>query len=945
MVLDKGAQPVAFADDIEGFRQSVRRRTVILRGFGNSASAKRREPTQVDVVTLTATRDFRHGGEQPGFKRLGRFAARLSGVYSVRGTLTSRAPSTDRVRLRFTWYDREGRSTSELGTDLGHVSGVSVHDVDVKPGEAVDLNLAVRAPELGETAYGVIEFAPLPRMGRGESLVFDFLRVQPAGIQSGMGRSVEVQGSPSPTTKYDENPVENFSFEAWQAGQPRGWAFEGEGPLRRFDTTPFGDRALLLDPSNEDDELLSNAFAVREGDPLCYYGWVRFDERARFRKSHRAPIFVRFFNARGRAIDDAMVSLGDLSMLVPRFGDWLPIVGGPFKVPKGAVTARAVVKYDDTVEVHYQDDPWIGGSGMMLVDNILVFHPRAAVPPSDFRTSGVYYAGFARLAQRATPAYFPLQAAPATSLMVQNYTTEHGNLFDHGQDRIEPRAMLFNLLPIERDVALRVRVVDWDGRELASFDRRLTLSPYELRHETIAFENPGRSGPYKVLIDAEEAGQRLTSGTLDVAVLPESMPGAEELASRNYPYWMYGPNVRGLVSGRDSWQEVRPQWEFMLQTAKRFGVKGVRISLNMHNLDYEKPEVGYTAADRTAEVLREIVSPAMARHGLDYYVSVVDQMTTRNSGPPRSAGDREVFANFVGRMFRGVPRTMSFVLFGNEGVTRDFPKRFFRYRGNAQTWAREYTLFREAAKAELGDVPVGPGQAGDVEGNASKKLLAMFPGFEFDVWGVNCYHNEFKMGANLEQHTRSRAPEDFFIIYPEISAWLDESRLSEAPLQTELDQALSFQYRWSNTFASEPKVKVLTYFAFEHFKPKFPLFHSDHTPRMVVSAFAGFASMLGAGEVVHTDGGIGGDFVVHTFRKDSGDIVGLAFLPPQNPNERSGYERSPRHVRIDTGAARVEVADMFGNPTPRATSNGVLHLVLTERPQFILGAESLRVVE
>ena len=633
-------------------------------------------------------------------------------------------------------------------------------------------------------------------------------------------------------------------------------------------------------------------------------------------------------------------------------GGWAPYGGGRVILSEpypGAdyvklFTRREVDDTYDTLRVHEFElygagEPDETGNGS----------DSSAFSPDPFFSN--MYAAFMHYAQETCPPYFEGDLAVKSSFFIGNYVSDQSNVFNEESAELTIRYGAGNLLPVFRDLTFYYRIVDAYGEVVSDGSLGVPFEPWELKIDSFRISRPDTFGAYKIEINVMENGEKLTSGLLSFSSLPAGDSWKEEQSSRNYPFYMegFGVGVKRLTIGAitDSTEiaNVDRQIDVEARTMAALGVKGARLQLHFAELDYGNVGSSLARAAYEGRMVRDHVIPPLREHGVNLFISQIEQGLVRNSFNPVTQEEKDHFYNFCYTLYDEIGDYPEFILYGNEGAGQNFPE-MHRYYGTAGGWFDEYNIMRRAVRDLYPDMLFGPGQSGDQQSHfATNGFLdeTYNPDPQFDIWGMNNYYAEHIMGRNLWATIRPHAPDSAFVIYPEFGEDMDLIQWADQPYRAEMAQALEMLERYFDALTSEPRLKVLTCFQYIHERNKHSIFHQDYAPRTLVPAYYGMATTLGAGVMTGVEGKKeDGGYRLHTWKKDNGELVGVAY--GYSFDFRTSRGNTFKRLKIATGSDTAIVYDMFKNKQEVATPDSILELFVDKHYRYITGVDTLELL-
>ena len=558
------------------------------------------------------------------------------------------------------------------------------------------------------------------------------------------------------------------------------------------------------------------------------------------------------------------------------------------------------------------------------------------------------YAAYMHYAREICPPYFDGNLAVKSSFFIGNYVSDQSNVFNSEQAEITIRYGAGNLLPVERDLTFYYRIVNAYGEMVSDGSLGVPFEPWELKIDSFRISRPDQFGAYKIEVNVMENGEKLTAGLLSFSTLPAGDAWKQEQSSRNYPFYMegFGVNVKRLTIGEitDSAEiaNVDRQIDVEARTMAALGVKGARLQLHFADLDYGNMASSLASAEYEGRMVREHVIPRLREHGVNLFISQIEQGLVRTSFNPDTQAEKDHFYDFCYTLYDEIGDYPEFILYGNEGAGQNFPE-MHRYYGTTEGWFDEYNIMRRAVKDLYPDMLFGPGQSGDQQSQfATNGFLddTYNPDPQFEIWGMNNYYAEHIMGRNLWTTIEPHAPDTGFIIYPEFGEDMDLIQWADEPYKAEMAQALEMLERYFDALTSEPRLKVLTCFQYIHERNKHSIFHQDYAPRTLVPAYYGMATTLGAGVMTGVEGRKeDGSYRFHTWEKENGNLVGVAYS--YSFDFRTSRGNTYKRLKIATGSDTAVVYDMFKNKEVVSTPDSILELFVDKHYRYITGVDTL----
>lgn len=864
---------------------------------------------------------------------IGSFKAKSQAVYSVELSLDVDTPAAaGAVALSVRWLDSEGKDLAEIEKRLGYKqctlsAGAPLPD---KPGT---VTLTARGQASKERCErGIVELLLPPGMDKGARFTLSVKEGVPeSAAAQDAGAGGAVVSTPPPGFNFADNLLPDASFESGAAG----WRHEGQGGSKIGAGALAGKRCLLLDTEGA---WVSDYAEVKPGLPVWFSYWIKFNEFAN-PGLHPTPVKIEFFKKSGdkmTPIPSANYGSNDfrfdlLGQCLPLHGQWLFRLFGPVAVPAGATHLRGVVEYRN------QTSGNLANWGEMRVDNVAAWQtPQEHALNLELKSPD--YGKFLRAIASGTvlPPFIPVGAARDNSVGIFSTVIPHVGFYLKGESPApEIDVSLANYLPVERGVSLEFKLLDWMGNELRTVKTQVNLPPYAVVRKRVPLEASLPFGVYSVEGKALEAARACGGGVLHFAWMEKPGGKDAERLSADYPFCMHPYNITA-----DDHSSFDPDFiDCQLGALRLIGVRAIRLqSRYVYNgLDLKCLDASVKAARLKVERWRETVLPLMRKHGVDGWVSLMEQELPQNA--PRTPDELNVWYQYNLEMFKQFGSDITTYCFGNEGLDIRLPENpdemmsgKSMYRGSARDWMVSYKLARAAAKAVNPKCVFGPSHSADDDGTIVGKFYNILgPDAKFEHWGFNTYSGDEAMAgrravnylAVMNAHGDS-APT---VTINEIGIGALEYGPNRA--KSERDQAVGLLKTHVAMLQLAPRVKRIDWFIANGAKggEGHPLFDLCWTPRPAAGAYMAMTERLGAGTVERKIDFPGVEFYV--WRKVDGDEVGIA------------WAQAEAAVTINVGSEEIQVDDLFGNRRTVKAKNGVANLTLSPEPVYVLGAKHL----
>ena len=888
-------------------------------------------------VRITALANTPGGTSIP----IGEFPAVPGTLYSIRASVMPPPEGVSERPVAFAvrWVDEKGRDAAESELALG-MSDPTLRATLGNSKERLPVEITGAAAR-SSISRGMLEIV-VPPVGKGA--VFEVREIL---IAEGEAHS-DKRSQTSPDTgdalllhgdeslSYSENLISNPSFEGGSGDVAEGWHYQGTGQPHLKDGGYAGRRCLLLTKENEGGRWESTISPIAPGLPVWLAYWVRFSKFAT-PGGHPGPIQFEFLKKTEKGsfvpvpIPNSRVlfefATGKYSQY---FGQWFPVVLGGVAPPEGATHVRVFTQYLDSLKSWYFQ-PFVAKWGDIELDNVALWQGAKAPATASASWNISPYGAFLQEAQMKLPPFVPVGSNRENSLAFFPVRTPDANLlFNDAMKAPEFKLRIGNLLPCGRSITLSCEVFAWNGETVSKLDRSVELEPYAVEEITLRMDKITRLGGYYTELKATEGGKSSGEGSVRFAWLTRPVRDEATRHSEEYPFDMHPQNIQADNEGLTDAGEL----EMQCATLKLMGVRGIRLQSRYDGLDFKAPEASAAAAREKVATWRRTVLPIMEKYGIEGWVSFMEQ---RRGLVPKTKSELEVWRQYNYEQTAAFGKDIQFILFGNEGLGGHTPADLEKncwmvsaFDGTTRDWLKMYQVAREAAKEASPNIPFGPSQAGDP---FAKVIKSFFQGLgdqaRFDCWGFNGYGNTAAMGASIFNVMKAHGETSAFGVIPEVG--MDTPPSGPTRVAAERKQAIGLVQTYLTTLSKAPWIKRIAWFIIQGGRghENHPIFDMDWTPRPAAAAYLVMTGQLGAGHVekeIELPGGV----VLILWRKTDGVLVGVAW---------SSGEGS---LTLDVTGKDLAAYDIFGNKTALKSTEGVVTLPLTDVPQYIVGAKTLK---
>ena len=763
---------------------------------------------------------------------------------------------------------------------------------------------------------------------------------------------------PPAGAKFGVNLAPNPALEAGD-GLPTGWRVIGDnsgGAAQWVDGGAYsGRRALRIDDrgpyvrswgENQDP-----ALGVPGGAPTNNYGNAREEVAARwvsepvpaepnalyqtmaaiyYRYRHRPgvnymnPVRVQFLDKDKRVIPDscwanALPSQSATAMI--DLPGWVPLVGGVVAAPGHAAWVRVAVAlhsaYFGTLDGPLRKSTL--NPGFVLVDNIALYRVSTPRPTGDPAVTRVHFeqAFNDTLAAGQLPFVPTSPAHRPNSLTCESHTPIGAGILEQGagqslglivRDRIGDR----------RELAVSYDLLDADGKTVHSGKAQGRVEPYQ--DAVIPLDAPTDLplGPYTIVYTLSENGVPALAGKTRMAVAAKPVGGLAEHSRMDYPFatwnWMLGHYV-----------DQDPKRFQLLGQVLRYMGSGKTSVLRIY--DYHQSIKDPVARKKAVDT--EIVKARRLIQAINTHDIFVMPMLTEL---PYSTKDEEYPAirDSIGAWVSGLadltkvwdhsdePSAPSVDWSLIDATTKADGSNLhvWGYKASGRRYIENYNVIYAAAKAAQPDVIMGFNTAACADANAIHNLMKL--GAKFDMFGCNMFMNPFAIWTEKVKALKEYGLAD--------KIYLSGQNLGMAGAPADELEFAKFQTKYW--------VQMLQAFPMMTYAPEYmesgldnnALIHNERV-KPAWASYAAMTRLLGAGRFTRKHAFPGAEVYVRERSLRPG-LVGVAWATSGNPAT----------VELAVGAGKVTVTDVWGDPRVVETDKGVLSLVLTDSPQYILDA-------
>ena len=732
---------------------------------------------------------------------------------------------------------------------------------------------------------------------------------------------------------FSDNLVPNGSFEDLDSrGLPRGWSWAGPGTGRIVSNAYAGSCAIRLTPKDEGGRWESAPAPLAGTNTVWVMYAVKFSRHAT-PLGHLDPVRMAFWS---RGADGRLAKIAEPSQIprqeysyaaYERFkGEWFPVLAKSYAVPDGAVAVSVFCEHRDArMDGRGGSANW----GDIYVDNVAVWQMTGKKTPAALKSfvyAPLYFHDGVRL-----PPQLPVGKFRENSVSLAQARHRDGSVFF--ADENEPLRVemhVGDLLGYSRTLSLRCRVEDCEGRVLSSFTNSVSLSPFELKNVSFSPDPPKLFGAYEISCDVFEGEAKVGKGSARFAVAARRprIPH-EERCRDDYPFDLH-LGARFTFT----WDIPGESAELQAHLCEMMGVRGVRVQTGYDSFDVRQtPGEAAAAAGEIVRKFRQTKLSALERHGLKWWPSLMEQGAKNLPRTPRGERELAAWRAWHEAFAKALCGDADFVLYGNEGLggytahmgpDADLMAKS-GFNGSTRQW---WICCREALAAlRAGDPGLlcGPSHASDEKGDVAKRFRELPEGnFPFDCWGVNSYGASADIVKAVAGALGADATSRSFGVIPEVG-YGARSRRDFAEAARRVPEA------YLTVLADVPWVRRIAWFILTEME-SYGMFDDSYAARPAAVAYMTMTDALGAGRVVaHRRLPDDGRFFV--WRRSDGRHVGVGWSP-------SGLS-----VPIGTDAGDVELRDLYGNTRKIPCKGGEAIVALEPRATYVLGGNSLSLVE
>ena len=873
------------------------------------------------VEVVTPERELPLPAAVDSRRELAVFPVESQEFYTVELT-TAASPEAGYV-LQVDFFDSDGRNIAVLEKTL------SIRESNIRAeGRAGQRILRVgttAGSTMARPALGKITLEPAGK------LTVESLKITRGIPESGSRRPASGVMQVNSTGNFSANLLADPSFEELDsAGKLKRWTMIGSGNTAEFLSRESyaGEFCLNLKADRPEVQFVSEIFPVDPALPVRMMYFTRFSSHA-VPRGHADPVRIEFLRREGEAyrlVPDRRRREFQTGQYQRFFGSYLPVYALPAAVPEGATHARIVLRHQNETQA------WFGRSvanwGNILLDNLMVWQqPSGPVKPE----MAVSPYGPIFSSTEILPPKVPVGNFRENSVTLFPVRTRNANLFFTSLDKkVELTLCAGNLLPSEREIRVKGRILDWDGKVVAPLNRSVRLSPYEGVMVKLSPPESLKYGAYLTELQAFDGEQEVGDCVLRFGLLhAPNMVSDEERFGENYPFDFHPSRI-----GMDDESSRDPAMiDFQLGILRLMGVRGIRLQSRFHGLKLDDPAASAAGARQKVERWRRFVLPLMQKHRIKGWVSMMEQGKNNLPGIPRSEREYAAWREYFRAQTQAMGEDVEFVIFGNEGLGHHtaalklddplFPKSAFA--GTTREWFKLYKAARDAVKSVAPNLPFGPGQASDLGADIARKFIAApETGNQLDCWGFNAYGSSSLMAQNI--YNAVRRPGVFCAI-PEVGVAVPVGGIAQ--LDGERRQANALVQTHLNILGRAPWVRHIAWFTVigGDGGEGHNVFDQYWTPRPAALAYLQMTTLLGGGRVIdHRELPGGGEFFV--WRKNNGTLIGV------------GWSASEQIVSFDIPVP-LTVMDLFGNRREMAPQGGVVNIHLGPDVRYITGAPQL----
>jgi len=873
---------------------------------------------------------------------LGSFPAESNKAYTVECDLSGNGAGLPAVTVQTRWRGEGNKDEGEVDAVLGRGNPtLSTSSPQSWAGKAVRLHMegkaAVSTVDKGELVL------LLPKLGKGEDLEITKVHISEGIVQKPESKTAVIPGEVirEGDACLAKNLVGASAFGTGKGPSETEWTYQGDGSPH-VEEGGYGGigQCIRIDKDNAQGRWISPAEKLEPGTPVWVGLWTKFSATASF-PGYPAPAAIEFLKegAGGklevvRQDKPPEFRFDKSEMLTDLYGSWFPLYFGPIAIPTGATHARVVVQFHD-VRKSWMDAPSVANALPMRFCNFMLWQAPDQKIPESWAAGPDSYQTMLASAKQTPPPFFPVAGQRENSIAVFTLRKANANVF-FPEEGAKPKVKIAvaNLLPVRQEAVLKGGILDSEGKQIKAITQKVSLAPYSVKEVAIQTGVPPKYGAYMIELKASVNGHPAGAGYSRFAWLRKPTTPDQVRHNDGYPFDMH-PGYPGLTADGYTGVVDPIELNFEAGVLRRLGVRAVRLPSRYTYLDYRSSEASVEGARKKVEVCRTHVLPVLKKHGIDSWISLMEQ---GRGILPKTPEQLKIWRDYNLEQFKGFGKEPLFYIFGNEGLGGGMPDNldvnlFKHTAGDASVreWMAAYQAAYSAAKEANPECLIGPSHAGDNLGKVSKAFHSVL-GAEgkSDVWGYNAYSNPAVMGKNIHESLRSGGYDPKFGVLVEVGLNAPFSGESRAPMEQK--QAAGMVQTYLTTL-SNGWVKRISWFILHGGRgictESFNIFDADWTPRPVAAAYLVLADTLRAGRVekrITLSGG--GEFFI--WRRVDNSVVGVGWAPGEE------------NITLDTGGvSEVEISDIYGNRKKCATAKGIICMTLKKDPVYLMGASNL----
>lgn len=849
------------------------------------------------------------------------FSVRPQEVYTFEG-LVANAAADGALELRF--VDAAGKDVAETERQLGYSPSIGRASFRAGSGRVA---MTCRAG----FADGISPVRGIVTCVRGGPVRFASARAYPGEPSNAGAASAGIDGRLRGEGAFARNLASNGSFEELDgSGVPKHWKWTGPGTYRLSSDSYAGERSLELSSESAGGRLECDPVRLRSRDPVQILYAAKFGKYAT-PHGHLDPVRVEFLSDDGHGGYSPIRERNPVPRQEYQFrafdrfnGEWFPAFAREYAVPQEAVALRVYCEYRDRrVDGRGGSANW----GTMRLDNVAVWQKPAAKVPDDVQSvayAPLFFGG-------VKPPQLPAGRRREHSVVLSQRRGKDGSFF-FSEERTPVRIPLSvgDLIGYDRDLELVGSVRDENERELSSFSRKVSVAPYELVQVDLPVGTPDRYGAYLVQLAVREGGAEVARGTARFAFAERRSTAKEaDKDGGDYPFDLH----LGAHFNFDGVQSPETA-DLQAGLCEMLGVRGVRLQLRYNGcrLEGTEDEAASAARGKVADFRRERL-PALRRHGIRWWVSLMEQDPSSLPHSPKTEGEFAAWTAWHRALAQELRGEADFVLFGNEGLggyvnslgpdANLWPKS--QFDGSIRHWWRCCGAALKGLKAGDPKLLCGPAHASDPDGYMARWFRKITKDeLSFDCWGVNSYVEPSKIACAVARELGERHVGRSFGVIPEIGHRAANQRDYVAAADKVAETYLS-------VLADCPWMRHITWFILCEFDG-YCLFDQSYGAMPAAVAYLTMTETLGAGRVERHHRLVDGGRLFEWRRRD-GSVVLAGWSPRSQP------------IRVETSGDRVECLDVYGNRSAVPVREGEALVMLGPRITYLRGGTDLRMAE